>query len=458
MRFGWSQSWKYICSGLVSTGLMGFVSAPAAGQAPASVERATFTKDIAPILQRSCENCHRAGGVAPMSLSTYEEVRPWARAIKQKTMAREMPPWFIEKNIGIQKFKDDPSLSDEEIALVGRWVDSGAPAGSPADMPPARHYADASGWTIGKPDLIVSSPTITVKAVGPDFHKEIGPSATGLTEDRYIAAVEVKETRLGGDFKQTGTRKSGDLNYFTLHHAGIRALDFDEAQAAGDFYLIYELGQNATYYPPDTGVILKAGSELTYTIHMHSIGKEMPVRVDVGFKLHPKGYRPKYLQSGYNTGVSGGGVSEDLIIPAGKDNVRFDYTYQLRHNVKMTTFEPHLHMSGKRMCVEAQYPDGRREILNCSGYNHNWVKVYMYDDDVAPLLPKGTIMRVIAWYNNTASNPRNVEPRNWKAWGSRSIDDMCTFLPKMTVLTDEQFAEELAARKAKQQGARTQQQ
>ena len=110
----------------------------------ASSGQVTFTKDIAPILQRSCENCHRKGGVAPMPLSTYDEVRPWARAIKTKTSAREMPPWFIEKNVGIQRFKDDPSLSDDEIARIARWVDGGASRGNPADMPPPRQDADAS--------------------------------------------------------------------------------------------------------------------------------------------------------------------------------------------------------------------------------------------------------------------------------------------------------------------------
>src|SRR5947209_6968920 len=129
-------------------GFIGTVLAPSAsfgGQA--STRAVTFTKDIAPILQRSCENCHRTNGVAPMPLTTFEEVRPWAVAIKRKTAAREMPPWFIERNIGIQKFKDDISLSDPEIETIATWVDSGAPRGNPAEMPPPRTYADAAGWT-----------------------------------------------------------------------------------------------------------------------------------------------------------------------------------------------------------------------------------------------------------------------------------------------------------------------
>ena len=157
----------------------------------------TFTKDIAPILQRSCENCHRAEGVAPMSLQTYEEVRPWARAIKQRTgigpKAGVMPPWYVEKNIGIQKFKNDPSLSAEEIAKIAKWADSGAPRGNPADMPPARVWNDSSKWRIGTPDLVVKTTDILVKGNAPDWWGEIPRVPTGLTEDRYVAALEIKE-------------------------------------------------------------------------------------------------------------------------------------------------------------------------------------------------------------------------------------------------------------------------
>ena len=141
-----------------------------AQQAPAARE-ITFTKDVAPILQRSCENCHRPDGVAPMSLVNYEDVRPWARAIKQRTSigpkAGVMPPWYVEKNIGIQKFQSDPSLSEDEIALIAKWADSGAPRGNPADMPPPKVYSDRNAWAIGTPDLVVKTNDILVKGNAP---------------------------------------------------------------------------------------------------------------------------------------------------------------------------------------------------------------------------------------------------------------------------------------------------
>src|SRR5713226_2735930 len=139
---------------------------PAAAQA-ASDRPVTFAKDIAPILQRSCQQCHRPDSIAPMSLLTYEQVRPFARAIKQRTqlahtpgMRGVMPPWLLERNIGIQQIQQDMRLSEDEMATIAKWVDSGAPEGNPADLPAPLTFADNSLWFLGKPDLIVASPPL----------------------------------------------------------------------------------------------------------------------------------------------------------------------------------------------------------------------------------------------------------------------------------------------------------
>src|SRR5471030_2590008 len=118
-----------------------------AGIASAEV---TFTRDVAPIFQKSCQNCHRPGSIAPMSLLNYEDARPWARSIKQRVEARQMPPWHVDRTVGIRSFKDDPSLTDQEIATLVAWVDGGAPRGNPADMPAPRQFEDADRWHIGK--------------------------------------------------------------------------------------------------------------------------------------------------------------------------------------------------------------------------------------------------------------------------------------------------------------------
>ena len=133
------RAWAWRLGWLVAFLAGFFVPATQRAQTGTSPGEITFAKNIAPILERSCQQCHHANGVAPMPLVTYEEVRPWARAIRARVSVGPhggvMPPWFVEKDIGIQKFKGDPSLSDEEIAMIGKWVNNGAPAGNPADMP-----------------------------------------------------------------------------------------------------------------------------------------------------------------------------------------------------------------------------------------------------------------------------------------------------------------------------------
>ncbi len=432
----------------------------AAGQANQTV---TFTKDIAPVLQRSCQSCHRPGAMAPMSLMTFEEVRPWASAIKRRTGSREMPPWFIERNVGIQHFKDDPSLTDAEIQKIALWVENGAPRGLAADAPPPRQFPTGGDWSFGTPDLIVSSPVRTIKAVEADFQGDIGVTPTGLTEDRYVKAVEVREVRLSEKAPSPGQggTPSAALTISAIHHATVSARtsfdadsEFPESGSiSGAFNLVHELGQNTTIYPDDLGVPLPAGSFLTWRFHTHSNGKETAVRVDLGFKLHPKGYKPKRVL--LTAGLTGALQQNDLDIPAGEDNVRFDAFSVVRTHMKLLNFEPHMHASGKRMCLEAIFPSGTRQTLNCAGYNHNWVKVYLYDDDAAPLLPPMTILHAIGWYNNSTGNPRNVEPRNWKGFGNRTIDDMMSSGGKYVELTEEEYKAELAARHDKAQRRRT---
>jgi len=412
---------------------------PSAVEGP-RVETVTFTRDIAPILQRSCQTCHRLDSIAPMSLITYEEVRPFARAIKQRTGLRgkrgSMPPWFIEREIGIQKFKDDISLSDREIETIAKWADSGAPQGNPADMPPPRDWGDANAWQIGTPDLIVETPAVNIKAISPDWWGALAPAPTGLTEDRYIAAVEIKE--VNDSRRKEGRATVGGL--FVFHHAVMGVMTADGAAQMGG-WPVHEVGRNADIFNPDAGRLLRAGSQVVFpSVHLHANGKDTKANLQVAFRFHPKGYAPKLREQIINVGTA------DIDLRPMEANQRIDAYQTLTQPTKLSVFEPHMHAAGVRMCVEAIY-GSLVETLNCSSYDHSWVKTYQYADDAAPLLPRGTILHVIAYFDNTPANKNVVDPRNWSGLGHRSIDNMVILIAQGLPLTDEQFAREIAARR-----------
>jgi mono/diheme cytochrome c family protein len=423
-------------------------AAPAAAQQPAAAGQVTFARDIAPILQRSCQNCHRPDGVAPMALVTYEEVRPWARAIKARTgigpKAGVMPPWYVEKNIGIQHYKDDPSLSDDEITKIAKWADGGAPLGNQADMPPARVWEDDTAWRIGKPDLIVKMKDVVVKATAPDWWGEVPSVPIGLTEDRYVAALEIKEVndvkpQNGGDGRHTvGGR-------YIVHHMIWRTnVPGAENDPLAGFWPVHEVGRNPDFFDPDSGRLLKAGSEIVSdSVHLHSNGRDTTAHLEIGFKFHPKGYKPK-LQPAFIP--LGNGV--DIDIKPMEANQQLHAYAVLQEHTKIVTFEPHLHAPGMRMCLEAIWGINI-QTLTCAGYDHNWVRGYAYDDDHAPLLPKGTILHIIGYMDNTPANKNIPDPRNWQGSGNRSVANMFIDLGMRVSLNDEQFEAEMAKRREK---------
>jgi hypothetical protein len=428
------------------------LSASPTAQSGSAAGDVTFSKDIAPILQRSCQQCHNASGVAPMPLTTYEEVRPWSRAIKTRTglgpRAGVMPPWFVEKNIGIQKFKHDPSLTDDEIATIARWVDSGAPRGNPADLPPPRDFANTERWTIGEPDLVLRSPEIVVPASGPDKWGSLGLVPTGLTEDRYVSAVEVREIN---DIPKSGPTNTVGGRYVWHHMTysstapGDRAGDAGgAAEATGTSWPIHEVGRNADIFPVEAGRLLAANSSLNLTAyHLHSNGRQTKAHLEFGFKFFPKGYTPKYRRSSLRLG---NGV--DMDVKPNRPNQELHAYAVLQEHTKIIAFEPHLHAPGVRMCLEAIW--GHNIItLNCVGYDHNWVKQYVYEDDAAPLLPKGTIVHLIGFLDTTPANKNPADPRNWAGGGRRSIANMFIDLGYSVGLTEEQFQAEMEQRRHK---------
>jgi len=396
----------------------------------------TFASDIAPILQRSCQNCHRPGSIAPMPLLTYEQVRPWARAIKQKVVVREMPPWYIDRHVGIRKFKGDPSLTDAEIAKIVNWVDGGAPLGNPADVPPPRQFTDLDQWHIGKPDLVLTMPREhVVKAQGPDESFDIDVDLP-FTEDVYVQAVE--------------TKPANPQSFRVIHHATTNLIE-DEDDPIGLFFNEYALGKNGDIFPENTGRLVKAGSKLHFNLHLHSIGEEISASVHIALKLYPKSVVPKYVLFTQHMGDN-----NELDIPAGQVS-RHDGYFRLPRPAVITAFQPHMHNRGKAMCMAAIFPDvrpdsarpgpARTDTLSCvSNYLFGWHITYPYADDLAPLLPAGTVIHVTGWHDNSTANRWNPNPRNWVGSGSRTIDEMSFAWVSLYYLDEADYQQRLAAK------------
>jgi len=427
-------------------------AAPAAGPATP-----TFTKDIAPIFQQKCEACHRPDSMAPMSLMTYEEVRPWVRSIKARVESHQMPPWAIDKTIGIQEFKNDRSLSEDQIATILQWVDAGSPKGDPKDMPAPVKWPDDQGWLLAKnfgqtePDLIIKSTPWTQKAGANDtWWRPVVP--TGLTEDRWVRAIEIRPGTVLG-------RK-------ITHHA-IARLSQDETdplavvdvdptgQVQAGTFMEWAVGKQGEVMRPNSGKLMKAGSKIQWDIHYSNGGEDVTDVVELGIYFYPKGQEPKYRQVLHLMGATNaGGV--DIPPNTVKSTEGF---FVLKENARVESFQPHMHLRGKAMQMDAILPTGQVQTLSyVRDFNFNWMSSYFYADDAAPLLPKGTILKVTAWHDNTAANKNNPDPNVWVGYGDRTVDEMAHAWVNVTYLNDEDYKAELAARREKLAQRSTQQQ
>ena len=418
-------------------------AAPALAQAPADV---TFARDVAPILQRSCQGCHRTGSMAPMSLVTYQEVRPWARSIREKVANRVMPPWHIDKTVGVREFANDISLSDTEVDAVVRWVDAGAPLGNPDDLPPPIDWPAGDVWRLaeqngdlGEPDLVIRSTPWTQASEGQDqWYQPI--VETGLTEDRWVQALEVRPSLPGRPI---------------VHHAVTYLLqeespeDFDaavEVPGSGSYFTEYAVGKAGDVFREGTGKLLKAGSRVRFDLHYHSVGEEITDSTELGIWLYPRDYTPKYRVYAQAMGVRQ--AMQTLDIPPGAVTEHEAFV-PLRLPARLENFQPHMHIRGKAMAMEAIYPDGRVEMLNYVGnFDFNWHVNYVYTDDSAPVLPAGTIIKLTAWHDNSSANRANPDPTQWVGWGQRSYDDMYHAHVNVVYLTDEDYEQITAERAA----------
>jgi mono/diheme cytochrome c family protein len=415
--------------------------APRSAAAADAPKAPTFTKDIAPIFQEKCEACHRPNSIAPMSLVSFAEARPWARSIKARVTDHQMPPWQIDRTVGIQKFKNDRSLTDAQVDTIARWVDAGAPQGDPKDMPAAKQWPDDQGWNFAaafgqkEPDLVIKSYDFTMPAVSQDvWDKRITPS--GITEPRWVRAIEIRPESMKG-------RK-------IVHHA-IAYLEQTEpgVQAVPGLptpFMEWAVGKQGEMMRPNTGKLLLPGSKFHWDIHYSQAGEEITNKVEMGIYFYPKGQEPKYRTTLSLVPAALG----TLDIRPNTVGVVEGFT-TLREAARIESFQAHMHLRGKAMMLEAILPTGFKQVISLvSDFNFNWMTTYVYADDVAPLLPKGTILKVTAWHDNTTAKKSNPDPNQWVGWGDRTVDEMAHAWINIVYMKDEDFKIEQDKRRATQ--------
>jgi len=418
---------------------------PAVGPRPV-----TFTKDVAPILQQKCQVCHQPDSIGPMPLITYEDAREYADKIKREVSQRLMPPWHIDRTVGIQEFKNDRSLSDDQIATLVDWADGGTPRGDPKDMPPPPRFPDPTGWQLakefGQPDLVIKSAPYTLAAHTQD--KWFRPvTETGLTEPRWVRAIEIKPASIVGrrivhhvlaSLEQK--ESDGPEGITGLAHSA------HDVQTSAGLFMEWAVGKTGQVFPKDAGKLMLPGSRIRWEIHMFAIGEEVKdSQVELGIYFYPKGTVPAHRTVLRMFDVTRG---MQLDIPPGETAMSQNY-YVLQAPARLENFQPHMHMRGRSMSMEAVYPDGRKEVLSAvNRFQWNWHVNYVYADHVAPLLPKGTMLVFTAWHDNTAKNPNNPDPRQWVGWGDRTVDEMAHAWVDVTYLDQEEFERLVAERKA----------
>lgn len=437
-RFGMCH-WSVAGLAIIGATFVFLPTAPAAADnetVSGAKQTATFTKDVAPIFQRHCDTCHRPGAIAPMSLLDYKSARPWARAIKDRVVKQTMPPWFVDRRVGIQKFKDDPSLTAEEIATVTRWVDSGSPEGNPADMPPPPKLPDLGAWPIGQPDLVIAAPPHTVPPEAPDTWLDVYADS-GLKEDRYIKAIE------GMPSYPEGFRVVHHSHNYMIPPGGTEGMEREETINE------YSAGKPADIFPEGSGRLIRAGTRIHFNMHYHAVGKEIHDQFKLGLIFYPKGEVPKHIQQSGQFDQSE--IAGGLDIPAGADSVRTDMYHHFDTPVVLTGFQPHMHDRGKRECLEAIYPNNKTEMLNCAEFNFGWALVYEWAEDASPVLPAGTVLHIINWHDNSVKNPFNPDPRNWVGSGARTIDEMSFVWLFWYNISEDEYRQIVAKRRAAQQ-------
>ncbi len=388
----------------------------------------TFHREVARVLRDHCQECHRPGEIGPMSLLTYREARPWAKAIKEAVLTRKMPPWFADRAVGA--FRNDLTLRDDQIDALVRWADSGAPEGDAKEAPPPRQFL--AGWRIGKPDLVLEMPEeYQVPASGTvEYTYVIVPS--GFAEDRWIERAEIRPGNravmhhasvwlrppgsrwlagqaAGKPFVPPEQTRRDPARPLAATFAGVTTMD---EQLVG-----YAPGRPALILPPGQAFLVPANTDFIFQLHYTPNGNATTDRTRFGliFAKQPPAER-----------VFKAGASNDkFVIPPGAANHRVDAVVTLHADSKLISMRPHMHLRGKSMEYRAVYPTGEKEILlRVPRYDFNWQWDYVLS--IPKRLPKGTRLEVSGIFDNSPNNAANPDPKAEVRWGDQTWEEMLT--------------------------------
>ena len=431
--------------GLAALALFGFQTQVMA-QADHEV---TYNGEVGRIINENCVVCHREGGIAPMQLSNYDQVRPWAPLIQLRVANRQMPPYAYDHGIGIQDLQGDWRLQQEDIDTIVAWVNQGAALGDPDQTGPTAVLNDPSEWNFvdqfGQPDVIIPSVAMDIPADGNDLWSNHYVEST-ITTDRCIKAIQVKPR---GDAKAV------------VHHANssVELLQDDGSFERYGQLTEYAMGKWGEIVPDGVCRTIPAGSMVRWSIHMFpgGLGAMAPGTiikdnvVEIGLWLHPQGYEEmaKYKQDLRLYQISS--QAELVIPPHGYQMTQGFHSFD--HPVRIDSFQPHGHLRMNAASLEIFYPEtGRTEqISQISNWSAVWHHSHIYEPDVAPLLPTGAVLVLKQWYDNTAANPNNPDPDQWVMGGSRTGDEMTHAWLAVTHLDEEGYDKLVAERKDREE-------
>ena len=356
--------------------------------------KVTYTKDVAPILNQRCVECHRSGEVAPMTFTSYKEVRPWAKAIKERVLTRVMPPWFADPHYG--DFKNDRRLTQQEMDTIAAWVNAGAPEGDPSDLPAKPQFTE--GWNIGKPDQIIDFGVdfdVPSSGVVPYQYFKV---PTNFTEDKWIEAAEIRPQHRD-----------------VTHHINVFVLEPGNKTNDGPLLTGFAPGVQPLNLEPGSAMLVKAGSVFLFQAHYTTNGNSVKDRSLIGLRFAKQ---PPAMRS-----ITDRAYNATFRIPPNDPDYVVNATWTAPADVDVFAFMPHMHFRGKSFEYTAVYPDGRREVLlNVPGYDFNWQLGYELKKPIH--MAKGTKIECVAHFDNSANNKFNPDPSKEVHWGDQTWEEM----------------------------------